>query len=84
MACGVIANGVRTTLNLDDDVFRAVSQRARERGVDLGKVVSELVRRALETPTPTVEEAGLVVFQLPADSPKVSSKEVRRLESEGA
>ncbi len=75
--------GVRTTLNLDDDVFQAVSQRAKERGVALGKVISELVRRALETPTPTSEEAGLVVFRLPPDSPRVSSDLVRRLESEG-
>ena len=33
---------MRTTLNLDDDVMRAIRALAQERGLSLGDVVSEL------------------------------------------
>jgi hypothetical protein len=46
--------------------------------------VSDLVRRGLNAPTPSTTEGGLVVFQLPADSPPVTTEHVRRIEAEGA
>ncbi len=75
---------MRTTLTLDDDVAELVARRAKARGVSLGKTVSDLVRRGLNAPTPSTDKNGLVVFQLPADSPKVSTEDVRRIEAEGA
>mgnify|MGYP000957793336 CR=1 FL=1 len=75
---------MRTTLKLDDDVFALATRQATARGQSLGKTVSELVRRGLNAPTPAVEKDGLVVFQLPADSPIVTTGDVRRLEAEGA
>jgi hypothetical protein len=74
---------MRTTLTLDDDVFEAATRQAKARGVSLGRTVSDLARRGLQAPTPSREKDGLVVFQLPADSPKVTTGDVRRLESEG-
>ena len=62
---------MRTTIALDDDVFELVTRQAKLRGLSLGKTVSDLVRRGLNAPTPSQEESGLVVFRLPADSPKV-------------
>ena len=38
---------MRTTLNLDDDVLRAVKEIARLRGSTAGEVLSELAREAL-------------------------------------
>ncbi len=75
---------MRTTLTLDDDVAELIARQAKARGVSLGKTVSDLVRRGLRAPTPSTSKDGLVVFELPADSPKVSTAHVRRLESEGA
>ncbi|MBY0495148.1 MAG: ribbon-helix-helix domain-containing protein [Cyanobacteria bacterium] len=75
---------MRTTLNLDDDVAEAVVRQARARGASIGKTVSELVRRGLNAPTRSARKAGVVVFDLPTDSPKVASADVRRLESDGA
>ena len=75
---------MRTTLTLDDDVFDLATRQARLRGVSLGKVVSDLLRRGLSAPTPAREKGGLVIFQLPADSPRVTTEEVRRIEAEGA
>jgi hypothetical protein len=76
-------HNVRTTLTLDDEVFELAVRQAKARGLSLGKTISELARRGLQAPTPSRKERGLVVFDLPADSPKVSTEEVRHMESEG-
>jgi hypothetical protein len=39
---------MRTTLNLDDDVLSAVKSLAASRRMTAGKVMSELVRKALQ------------------------------------
>ncbi|MBN9688774.1 MAG: antitoxin [Verrucomicrobia bacterium] len=75
---------MRTTLTLDPDVAELAARQAKARGLSLGKTISELVRRGLNAPTSSKVEGGLVVFQLPADSPIVTTEDVRRLESEGA
>jgi len=41
---------MRTTLNLDDDVLRAVKEIARLRGSTAGEVLSRLAREALRRP----------------------------------
>ncbi len=75
--------GMRTTITLDDEVFELAARQAKLRGVSLGKTVSDLVRRGLSAPTPSRKKGGLVVFELPADSPQVTTEEVRRIEAEG-
>ena len=75
---------MRTTLTLDDDVAELAARQAKARGLSLGKTVSDLVRRGLNAPTPSIERDGLVVFRLPSDSPKVTTDDVRRIEAEGA
>jgi len=73
---------MRTTLTLDDDVLELAARQAKLRGVSLGKAVSDLLRKGLNASTPSQEKGGVVVFQLPADSPKVTTEDVRRIESE--
>ncbi len=73
---------MRTTLSIDDDVLPLVQQYARSRSVALGKAVSELVRRGLSLPRPTRTVNGLQVFDLPPDSPKVTTEFVRSLEND--
>lgn len=46
-------HGMRTTLDLDEDVLQAAKEIAAARGTTAGKVVSELARKAL-TPSRTV------------------------------
>lgn len=38
---------MRTTLDIDDDLLKAAKDLARRRGTTAGRVVSELMRRAL-------------------------------------
>jgi hypothetical protein len=74
---------MRTTLTVDDDVLELAARQAKLRGVSLGRTVSDLLRKGLNAPTPARGKDGLVVFHLPADSPKVTTDDVRRIESEG-
>lgn len=74
---------MRTTLTLDDDILELAARQAKLRGVSLGKTVSDLLRRGLSASTPAQDKDGLVVFHLPADSPKVTTDDVRRIEAEG-
>jgi len=73
---------MRTTISLDDDLVPLIKEYADTRSLALGKAVSELVRRAFNTPTPKRIENGLVVFDLPPDSPRVTSDLVARLDAE--
>lgn len=67
-------------MSLDDDVFQSVRSYAGSRSLSLGKAVSELVRRGLLAARPTRTVNGLQVFDLPQDSPRVSTTKIRELE----
>src|SRR2546425_856467 len=71
---------MRTTLNLDDDVLQDVKHYAESRSLPVGRAVSELVRKGLCTPTPTRTVNGIQVFDLPADSPRITTKRVNEIE----
>jgi hypothetical protein len=73
---------MRTTINLDDDVSQVVRHYAESRSLALGKAVSELVRRGLRAPVATREVNGIQVFDVPPDSPRITSRRVKELESE--
>jgi hypothetical protein len=73
---------VRTTINLDDDVFPLIKKYAESHRVPLGRAASELVRRGLTAKLPTRIVKGLTVFELPAGSPQVTTQQVRRLEED--
>ena len=73
---------MRTTLNLDDEVLEMVSHYAKSRSISLGQAVSVLVRLGLETKRPTRVVNGIRIFDLPKESPKVTSRRVYELESE--
>lgn len=73
---------MRTTLRIDDDVLAAAKARAQARSESVGKALSELARKGARTEMPVKRVGGLVIFQLPADSPPVTMDLVRRLEGE--
>ena len=73
---------MRTTLSLDDDVLQEVKAYAKSRDVAIGKAVSDLVRRGLRAPLQTRIVNGFHVVELPADSPTVTSAEIKKLQDE--
>jgi hypothetical protein len=77
-----IIQAMRTTLSLDDDVFREAKIYAESRDLALGKALSELVRRGLQAPLQTRVINGFHVVELPPGSPTVHSEDVRKLQEE--
>jgi hypothetical protein len=73
---------VRATLNLEDGLILLVRGYAESRSLGLGEAVSELVRHGLSAERPTRLVGGLRVFDLPPDSPKVTTQSIRGLKSE--
>lgn len=73
---------MRTTLNLDDDVYEFVRTCAQSRSEPIGKVVSDLIKRGIDLPLRTRLENGFHVVDLPPGGPAVTSEDIKRLESE--
>jgi hypothetical protein len=73
---------MRTTLTLDDDVYRLALREAEARHLSLGKVVSNYVRKGVKSEIKLRRKGGLMLPELPSDSPRVDMATVRRLESE--
>ena len=72
---------MRTTLDLDEDVLQAAKELASVRGVTAGRVVSDLVRKAL-TPTgpfPKMRNGVPLLPRRPAVAPIVTMKLVNQL-----
>jgi hypothetical protein len=71
--------GMRTTINIDDDIFEILQKYAEDRSVALGKAASDLMRKGLNTPVSLQLKNGFYTVVLPADTPKVTSEDVKRL-----
>lgn len=59
---------MRTTLAIDDDVLNAAKAIARQRQTSIGKVVSDLARRALHRPRAPDSRNGIPL--LPVSDPQ--------------
>lgn len=68
---------MRTTVNLDPDVYRAAASLAAERKSSIGKVLSELARRGLAPPARMKDRNGFPVFDVPDDAPPITLEMVR-------
>lgn len=73
----------RTTLALEEEAFELAKRYAKTRSLSLGKAVSDLVLRGLQARSHVRELNGLLVFDLPQDSPRVTPRDVKRVESDG-
>ncbi|MGR4864533.1 CopG family transcriptional regulator [Caulobacter sp. LARHSG274] len=74
---------MRTTLTLDDDVLAAAKAIAAERGVTIGRALSDLVRQALEASPPSVATRnGVPRLPRRSDTRPVTLAMVNRLRDE--
>jgi hypothetical protein len=77
----------RANVNLDNDAYSAATAYAAARGLTLGAAISELIRRAEQTPGPPIsassklarDDHGFLVFK---SSGAVITAEMVRAESE--
>ncbi len=73
---------MRTTLNLDEDLLHVARHLAQKRGTSLGRVISDLARKALEPgPTPKMRN-GVPLFTPKPNAPKPHLALVNRLRDE--
>lgn len=70
---------MRTTLTLDPDVLESARAIAERRGVPIGKVVSELARQSLTSPTPGARRNGILLFPVRPGAGPVTPEIVREL-----
>ena len=75
---------MRTTLDLDEDVLQAAKELAEARGVTAGRIVSDLLRKAL-TPTtavPKIRNGVPLLPRRPPGSPMLTLKFINELRDE--
>ena len=74
---------MRTTLDLDPDILQAAKELAQVHGVSAGRVVSDLVRKALERrDAPAMRNGVPLLPRRPASSPILTIKQVNELRDE--
>jgi len=76
--------GMRTTLDIDDDVLAAVKELAEMRRKTAGQLLSEVVRDALIPRRHYKERNGVPIIQRPPGTPRriVTTADVRRLQED--
>ncbi len=75
---------MRTTLDLDPDILQAAKEIAAARGSTLGKVVSDMVRKSLESPRAARVRNGVPLLPRRAPgAPKPTMKLVNDLRDDG-
>jgi hypothetical protein len=75
---------MRTTITIEDDAFAAANAYARARALKLGQAVSELIRRGSAEKLPLKQQAGVWIFDLPPDTPRVTARQVEQMLDESA
>ncbi len=74
---------MRTTMDLDIDLLQAAKELAEVRGTTMGRVVSDLLRKALEPARSTRVRNGVPVLPpRPAGAPRPTMKQVNALRDE--
>jgi hypothetical protein len=73
---------MQMTVDLEDDVFFAAEEIARQRGVSIGKVLSDLARQALSHQTAASTRNGVPLFPIQPGAGVVTAELVNQLRDE--
>jgi hypothetical protein len=74
---------MRTTMDVDIDLLQAAKELAEVRGTTMGRVVSDLLRKALEPARSARVRNGVPVLPpRPAGAPRPTMKQVNALRDE--
>ena len=73
---------MRTTLSLDDEVFRVAQAIAKAQSISLGEAVSELARKGIDSlrSVPLRTSEGFPTFRVRPGSKPITLEDVRRAE----
>ena len=75
---------MRTTIDLEEDVLLAAKEIARQRGVSIGKVVSDLTRQALSRQDFAATRSGVPLFPVRPGAGVVTLELVNQLRDEAS
>ncbi len=73
---------MRTTLELDDDLLAEARRLAKERGVRIGQIISELARQSLSARKPVKMRNGVPLLTPVPGAPRADMELVNRLRDE--
>lgn len=73
---------MRTTVTIDDDVLEAAKAMAEQQNKPLGKIISDLARRALARPKPGKTRNGVPLLAPRPGAPLVTLETVNALRDE--
>lgn len=73
---------MRTTLDIEEDVLIATKELARNRGQSIGKVLSDLARKALSQNDSATTRNGVPLFPVQPNARVVTSELVYRLQED--
>lgn len=74
---------MRTTVDLEEDVLRTAKELARQRGVSIGKVLSDLVRQALARESAGGMRNGVPLFPVQPAAGVATPDLINQLRDEG-
>ena len=69
---------MRTTLHLDDDVYRAVKSLAETEGKSMGKVISSLARKGLAPRAYESDQQGIPMFTVSESAAPLTMQMVKK------
>ena len=70
---------MRTTINIDDEVYKIARSIAEIRGISIGEAVSELMKKGLDKDSIDYEEKnGIPVVQVPKEAPPITPEDVHK------
>ncbi|HXI17436.1 MAG TPA: CopG family transcriptional regulator [Chloroflexota bacterium] len=73
---------MRTTIDLEQDIVLATKEIARQRGVSMGRVLSDLARQALSARDAATTRGGVPLFPITSKAGVVTPELVNRLRDE--
>lgn len=73
---------MRTTLIIDDSLYRAVTSLARNSEGTISETVNRLLKKALTESTPNHLKNGVPVFEVTSESPIVTPEQIKAAEDE--
>jgi len=73
---------MRTTVDIEEDVLLAAREIAAQRGVSIGRVLSDLARRALSHRDTATTRSGVPLFPVQPDAGFATPELVNKLRDE--
>jgi len=73
---------MRTTIDLEEDVLLAAKEIAKQRGIMVGQVISDLARQAMTRRVPVSRKHGLPLFPVQPDAGVITLELVNHLRDE--